>query len=103
MATGRTFEFSEYMHINVGNKNMLNNYLFVTSFRVKGQMNEPLEFFVQPKGLFTLNAILVRFAVVRSFMRFLTQAVDENIFYTIQTQTVLLPTGCFAKLLTIVF
>ena len=27
---------------------------------------------VQDKGLFTLNAILVRFAVVRSFMRFLT-------------------------------
>ena len=55
------------------------------------------------KGLFTLNAILVRFAVVRSFIRFLTQAVDENIFHTIQTQTVLLPTGSFAKHLTIVF
>ena len=28
---------------------MLNNYLFVTSFRVKGQMNESQQFFVQSK------------------------------------------------------
>ena len=55
------------------------------------------------KGLFTLNAILVRFVVVRNFIRFLTQAVDENIFHTIRTQTILLSTGCFAKHLTIVF
>ena len=38
------------------------------------------------KGLFTLNAILVRFVVVRNFIRFLTQAVDLNIFHTIQTK-----------------
>ena len=55
------------------------------------------------KGLFTLNAILVRFAVVPDFTRFLTRAVNENIFHTIQTQTVLLRTGCFEKHLTIVF
>ena len=28
------------MHINVANKNMQFNDLFVTSFRVKGQINE---------------------------------------------------------------
>ena len=40
MTTGRTFKFSQYMHINVGNKNMHTNDLFVTSLRVKGQLNE---------------------------------------------------------------
>ena len=40
MTLGRTFTFSQYMHTNVGNKNMHNNDLFVTSFRVKGQSNE---------------------------------------------------------------
>ena len=49
MTTGRTFTFSQYMHINVGNKNMHNNDLIVTSLRVKGQINEPQQFFVQPK------------------------------------------------------
>ena len=29
---------------------MHNNYLFVTSLRVKGQMNESQQFFVQPKA-----------------------------------------------------
>ena len=29
---------------------MHNNYLFVTSFRVKGQMNDSQQIFVQPKG-----------------------------------------------------
>ena len=49
MTTGRTFTFSQYMHINVGNKYMHNNDLIVTSLRVKGQNNEPQQFFVQPK------------------------------------------------------
>ena len=40
MTLGRTFKFSQYMHINVGNNNMQTNDLFVTSLRVKGQMNE---------------------------------------------------------------
>ena len=47
MTLGRTFKFSQYMHINVGIKNMLNNFCFVTSLRVKGQMNESLQFFVR--------------------------------------------------------
>ena len=46
MTTGRTFKFSHYMHINVGNKYMHNNDLFVTSLRVKSQINEPQQFFV---------------------------------------------------------
>ena len=50
MATGRTFKFSEYMHINVGNENMHNNYFFVTSLKVKGQMNKSQHFFVLPKA-----------------------------------------------------
>ena len=29
---------------------MHNNYFFVTSLRIKGQMNESLQFFVQPKA-----------------------------------------------------
>ena len=49
MTTGRTFTFSQYMHINVGNKNMHNNDLFVTSLRVKGQINKPQQFFVHLK------------------------------------------------------
>ena len=49
MTTGRTFTFSQYMHINVGNKYMHNNDLFVTSLRVKGQINEPQQFFVHLK------------------------------------------------------
>ena len=35
------------------------------------------------KGLFTLNAILIRFVVARNFIQFWTQAVDGNIFNTI--------------------
>ena len=50
MTTGRTFTCSQYMHINVGNNNMHNNDLFVTSLRVKGQFNEPQQFLVQPKA-----------------------------------------------------
>ena len=45
MTTGRTFTFSQYMHINVRNKTMHNNDPFVTSLRVKGQSNEPQQFF----------------------------------------------------------
>ena len=30
---------------------MHNNYVFVTSLRVKGHMNESQQFFVQPKAL----------------------------------------------------
>ena len=40
MTAGRTFNISQYMHINVGNKYMHNNDLFVTSLRVKGQIYE---------------------------------------------------------------
>ena len=40
MITGRTFNILHYMHYNVGNKNMQTNDLFVTSLRVKGQMNK---------------------------------------------------------------
>ena len=50
MTTGRTFKFSQYMHINVGNKYMHNNDLFVTSLRVKGQINESQQFFVHFKA-----------------------------------------------------
>ena len=50
MTLGRTFKFSQYMHTNVGNKTMHNNDLFVTSLRVKGQMNKSQQIFVQPKA-----------------------------------------------------
>ena len=50
MTTGRTLTFSQYMHINVGNKHVHNNDLFVTSLRVKGQINEPQQFFVHLKA-----------------------------------------------------
>ena len=50
MAIGRTFKFSECMHINVGNENMHNNCHFVTSLRVKGHMNESQQIFMQPKA-----------------------------------------------------
>ena len=50
MTLGRTFKFSQYMHITVGNKTIYNNYLYVTSLRVKGQINESQQFFVQPKA-----------------------------------------------------
>ena len=50
MTLDRTFKVSQYMHINVGNNYMHNNDLFVTSFRVKGQMNESQQIFVQPKA-----------------------------------------------------
>ena len=50
MTIGRTFKFSQYMHINVGNKYMHNNDLFVTSLRVKGEINESQQIFVQPKA-----------------------------------------------------
>ena len=46
MTLGRTFTFSQYKHINVGNNYMHNNDLFVSSLRVKGQINEPQQFFV---------------------------------------------------------
>ena len=49
MTTGRTFTFSQYMHINVGNKNMHKNDLFVTSLRVEDQINKPQQFFVHWK------------------------------------------------------
>ena len=38
------------MHINVGNKNMHNNGFSVTSFRVKGQIKESQQIFVQLKA-----------------------------------------------------
>ena len=38
------------MHINVGNNYMLNNDLFVTSLRVKGQINESQQIFVHLKA-----------------------------------------------------
>ena len=50
MTTGRTFTFSQYMHINVGNNYMHNNDLFVTSLRAKAQINESQQIFVQPKA-----------------------------------------------------
>ena len=50
MTTGRTFTFSQYMHINVGNKNLHNTDLFVASLRIKGQINEPQQFFVHFKA-----------------------------------------------------
>ena len=50
MTTGRTFKISQYMHINVGNNYMHSNDLFVTSLRVKGQINESQQIFVQPEG-----------------------------------------------------
>ena len=54
MITGRTFKFSQYMHINVGNKYMHNNYLFVTSLMVKSQLNESQQFFVHFMGFESL-------------------------------------------------
>ena len=50
MTLGTTFEFLQYMHINVGNKIMQTNDLLVTSLRVKSQMNETQQIFVQPKA-----------------------------------------------------
>ena len=50
MTLGRTFNILQYMHINVGNKYMQTNDLFVTSLRVKGQINESQQIFVQPKA-----------------------------------------------------
>ena len=50
MTFGRTFKFSQYMHINVENKTIHNNYFYVTSLRVKGQINESQQIFVQPKA-----------------------------------------------------
>ena len=38
------------MHINVGNKTMHNNDLFVLSLRVKSQLNDPQQFFVHFKA-----------------------------------------------------
>ena len=51
MTLGRTFKFSQYMHNNVGNKNMQTNDLFVTSLRVKGQSNQSEQSFVQLKAI----------------------------------------------------
>ena len=45
MTTGRTFTFSQHMHISVGNNYMVNNDLFVTSLGVKGQINKRQQFF----------------------------------------------------------
>ena len=50
MTLGRAIKFSQYMHVNVGNKTMHNNDLFVTLLRIKGQMNESQQIFVQPKA-----------------------------------------------------
>ena len=50
MTLSTTFNILQYMHINVGNNNMHNIDLFVTSLRVKGELNEPQQFFVQPKA-----------------------------------------------------
>ena len=50
MIFGTTFKFLRYVHINVGNKTMHNNDLFVTSLRVKNQINESQQIFVQPKA-----------------------------------------------------
>ena len=50
MTLGRTFKFPQYMHINVGNKTMHNKHLFVTSLRVKNQINESQQIFVQPNA-----------------------------------------------------
>ena len=49
MTTGRTFTFSQYMHINLGKKTMHNNDLIVMSLKVKGQINKPQQFFVHLK------------------------------------------------------
>ena len=49
MTLGRTFKFSQCMHINAGNRYMHNNDLFVTSLRVKDQINESQQDFVQLK------------------------------------------------------
>ena len=49
MTTGRTFTFSQYMHMNKTNNNMHNNDLFVTSLKVKSQINELQQFCVQSK------------------------------------------------------
>ena len=50
MTLGRTFNISQYMHIYVRNKIMHNNDLFVTSLRVKGQINESQQIFVQSRA-----------------------------------------------------
>ena len=55
MTLGRTFKFPQHMHINVGNKNMQTNDLLVTSFKVKGQINESQQIFVQPKAFQPLS------------------------------------------------
>ena len=49
MTLDRTFNISQYMHINVGNKCMQFNVMFVTSLRVKNQINEFQQIFVQPR------------------------------------------------------
>ena len=51
MTLGRTFKFLRYMHIMEGNKIMQTNGLFVTSLKVKGQINESQQIFVQPKAV----------------------------------------------------
>ena len=50
MTLGRTFNISQHMHINVGNKNMQTNDLFVASLRFKGQINESQQIFMQPNA-----------------------------------------------------
>ena len=51
MTLGRTFNILQYLHINVGNNYMHNNDLFVTSLRVKGQINKHPQLFVQLKAV----------------------------------------------------
>ena len=50
MTLGRTFKLPQYMPINVENKTMHNIYSFVTSFGVKGQINESHQIVVKPKA-----------------------------------------------------
>ena len=59
MTTSRTFKFSEYMHINVCNKNMPINCLRPLTWDNclrpltwgKGRINKSQQFFVQPEAL----------------------------------------------------
>ena len=50
MTAGRTFKFWEYMHNNMGNKNMHNNYLHIAWLGVKDQINKPLGVFCTAKA-----------------------------------------------------
>ena len=50
MTLCRTFNILQHMHINVGEKTMHKNDPFVTSLKVKRQINERQQIFVQPKA-----------------------------------------------------